>query len=49
LVVKLITLTFALPIKKRVFPKGKSERKVQKNLGDIIKAYTFALPMKKGV
>jgi len=49
LVGKLIALTFALPIKKRVFSKEKSERKIQKNLVDKIKAFTFALPIKKGV
>jgi len=43
------SLTFALPIKKRVFSKEKRERKLQKNLVHIIKAHTFALPIKKGV
>jgi hypothetical protein len=46
---KLSALTFALPIKKRVFSKEKRERKKEKNLDDIIKAFTFALPIKKGV
>jgi len=44
---KLNALTFALPIKKRVFSKEESRGKKQKNLDDIIKAYTFALPIKK--
>ena len=43
------SLTFALPIKKRVFSKEKRERKKEKNLDDIIKAYTFAVPIKKGI
>ena len=42
-------LTFALPIKKRVFSKEKISGKKEKNLVYIIKAHTFALPNKNGV
>ena len=45
---KLSTFTFALPIKKGAFFKGKKIEKRKKNLDDIITAPTFALPMKKG-
>jgi len=46
---KLCSLTFALPIKKRVFSKEKRVEKKEKNLDDIIKAFTFALLIKKRV
>lgn len=46
--VKLSALTFALPIKKGSFFKGKSRKKIKINLGDKIKTATFALPIKKG-
>ena len=45
---KLAAITFALPIKKRVFSEEKKSRKVQINFGDKIKTTTFALPIKKG-
>jgi hypothetical protein len=47
-VVKLSALTFALPIKKGGFFKGKNRIKIKIDLGDKIKTTTFALPIKKG-